>query len=686
MIRNEWFRGACAVLIGAGMLTLASCGDGSITDGVGLEPAPAKLDIVSGQQQSAPANAELPEPLVIRVTDAKGNPLGGQIVNFRVTSGGGSVFGGASLTNSSGIAQERWTLGSALGAQSLEARAVDATTGEKRVYATFQANAYDPDAAVATVAVAPARGSVQAGATLQFSALARDAQGNTLSGRSFTWASSNTSVATVSSRGLVTGRAAGSATITATSEGQSGSVALTVTAPSQATEPPPSPQTPVLATTSVSADSFSVRASWNRLATAASYEASSGAMQGTWTWQAAAPDTTVTFRVRRGASSNATYWFCVGGVNAAGTGQRACNQYTEPAPSGGSEPAPSVASVAVSPPSGSVAVDETIQLTATTRDAQGNALTGRTVTWASSNTSVATVSSRGVVTGRAAGSATITATSEGRSGSANVTATVTTPEPEPAPPSGEVLFRSSWNSGTGNGDAAVSDGGIWPALVCPAFARQPVLSVVPGSQIGWTATANVLQVTNRGSEYCGQVETRNQLPQGQDLFIRMYIRVENESQINFHPVDLNCCGDIQVPLWSIDRPQAGVSYVPRMIIKPRDGRGDQRFSPPALAQRQWYRFEWHVDYVSGGRSRVYPRIYDLAGTLLYDADDYRHQDTGQTLQAFYDAGGYNTFSNLDLARRFAIGYEGSAMARDNGALWYYAAVEIRSDSWVGPVR
>ncbi|HMH84225.1 MAG TPA: alkaline phosphatase family protein, partial [Gemmatimonadales bacterium] len=54
------------------------------------------------------------------------------------------------------------------------------------------------------------------------------------SGRTVTWTSSNTTVATVSASGLVTGKVAGSATITATSEGQSGTSALTVTA-----APPP---------------------------------------------------------------------------------------------------------------------------------------------------------------------------------------------------------------------------------------------------------------------------------------------------------------------------------------------------------------------------------------------------------------------------------------------------------------
>ena len=64
-----------------------------------------------------------------------------------------------------------------------------------------------------------------------------------------------------------------------------------------------------------------------------------------------------------------------------------------------------------------------VQLTATPRDANGNALTGRIVTWGSTNTAVATVNGSGLVTGVAAGSATITATSETKSGTAALTVT-----------------------------------------------------------------------------------------------------------------------------------------------------------------------------------------------------------------------------------------------------------------------
>src|SRR2546430_4868355 len=85
-----------------------------------------------------------------------------------------------------------------------------------------------------------------------------------------------------------------------------------------------------------------------------------------------------------------------------------------------------VASVTVTPASASVQQGATVQLTATPRDANGTALSGRVVTWGSNNTAVATVSGSGLVSGAGAGSATITATSEGQSGTAAITVTAPT--------------------------------------------------------------------------------------------------------------------------------------------------------------------------------------------------------------------------------------------------------------------
>jgi hypothetical protein len=84
---------------------------------------------------------------------------------------------------------------------------------------------------VASVGVTPTSATITAGATKQLAASAFDANFNVLSGRVVTWASSDQSRATVDGSGLVTGVAAGVASITATSEGKSGSAQITVNAP-----------------------------------------------------------------------------------------------------------------------------------------------------------------------------------------------------------------------------------------------------------------------------------------------------------------------------------------------------------------------------------------------------------------------------------------------------------------------
>jgi N-acetylneuraminic acid mutarotase len=81
----------------------------------------------------------------------------------------------------------------------------------------------------------------------------------------------------------------------------------------------------------------------------------------------------------------------------------------------------SVASVTVTPVTATISPGGGVLLTATTKDATGNVLTGRAVTWASGNTAVSTVLATGFVIGNAPGSATIIATSEGKSGTAAIT-------------------------------------------------------------------------------------------------------------------------------------------------------------------------------------------------------------------------------------------------------------------------
>ena len=83
---------------------------------------------------------------------------------------------------------------------------------------------------VAAVLVAPTAAALAVGATLQLSAAAVNAAGDTLIGRSIVWATT-TGAVSVTTTGLVTALSAGTATVTATSEGKVGSAAITVGGP-----------------------------------------------------------------------------------------------------------------------------------------------------------------------------------------------------------------------------------------------------------------------------------------------------------------------------------------------------------------------------------------------------------------------------------------------------------------------
>ena len=92
-------------------------------------------------------------------------------------------------------------------------------------------------------------------------------------------------------------------------------------------------------------------------------------------------------------------------------------------------PQPAVASVTVAPSGASLTVGDTVRFVATVRDASGHVLTGRVVTWASSDPTMATVSGTGLVTGVRADAqqVMITATSETVNGTAGITVAAAVP-------------------------------------------------------------------------------------------------------------------------------------------------------------------------------------------------------------------------------------------------------------------
>ncbi len=379
-----------------GQYKVVATGDpGGVSDTALVTVTLAPVSAVSVAPTAATILVGATTQLQATTTDSLGNVLTGRTVTWASNNSAVTV-------NGNGLATGAGT-GSAT---------ITATSEGKSGTATVTVT----NVPVATVTVAPTSANLQTAQTVQLTATARDASGNILSGRVITWSSSNASVASVNGSGLVTGAGAGSATITATSEGQSGTSSVTVTF------------VPVASVT-VNPGSASVQVGQTVQLTATPKDANGTALPGrVVTWSSA--NTAVatvngTGLVQGAAAGSAT-------ITATSEGQSGTATVTVTV-------AP-VATVSVSPTSAYVQPGQTVQLTATTKDANGNTLTGRTVTWAGNNTAAATVSSSGLVTGVATGTAGIIATSEGKSGSAAIVVG-TPPPPTGCAPTGSGVCR-----------------------------------------------------------------------------------------------------------------------------------------------------------------------------------------------------------------------------------------------------
>ncbi len=185
---------------------------------------------------------------------------------------------------------------------------ITATSEGKRATATVSVTPVP----VSSVSIVPSSVTLASGKTAPLTALPMDDDGNVLSGRTISWATDRTLVATVDASGVVTGIAPGTARITATTGGKSGTATITVTL---------------------------------------------------------VP----------------------------------------------------VAMVIVSPGSATVQRGGTQQLTARVEDAAGNSLSGRSITWSSGSSTIARVSTNGLVTGVNRGTVVIYAESEGKRGQATIT-------------------------------------------------------------------------------------------------------------------------------------------------------------------------------------------------------------------------------------------------------------------------
>lgn len=147
-LATTWTLGTVA---GAHTVT-ATSGSGSAQFGAtATADVAASVASVSGDAQTALVSSELPESLVVKVTDQYGNAVSGTDVVWSVTSGGGSVAPTNTTTDATGQAKTSWTLGSASGQQTAQAAATGLGGSPVQFTATgtsLQVSSVSPDTIV----------------------------------------------------------------------------------------------------------------------------------------------------------------------------------------------------------------------------------------------------------------------------------------------------------------------------------------------------------------------------------------------------------------------------------------------------------------------------------------------------------------------------------------------------------
>ena len=251
---------------------------------------------------------------------------------------------------------------------------------------------------VSTVVVSPSASSLFVGATAALATTLRESGGVLLGARVTGWSSSNQTVASVSATGVVTGVAPGGpVTITATSEGRSGTAQVTVL------------QVPV-ATVTVTPAGLTVAQGSTATLTATPRDRDGVILTGrpvTWSSNSPAIAAVSATGVVTGVAPGSAI------ITATSEGQRATVDVTVQAPP--------VATVRVTPATVNISIQQSVALSASVQDANGNTVSGAVVQWTSQNVAVATVNSSGVVTAQSAGTTTIRATSGAVVGTATVT-------------------------------------------------------------------------------------------------------------------------------------------------------------------------------------------------------------------------------------------------------------------------
>ena len=206
--------------VAAGSATISATSAGKAgTSVVTVTAPPPVVTTVTVSPPAASIQTGTTTTLSATVKDQRGNVMTGQTIAWSTDNAA------AATVNSSGVVS-----GIAAGSATIAA----ASSGVSGTATITVTSTPPPPPVVTTVTVSPTTAAVNAGATTGLTATVKDQNGNVMTGQTVTWSTNNAPVATVNSSGVVTGVSGGSATITATSSGKSGTSSITVNVP-----PPP---------------------------------------------------------------------------------------------------------------------------------------------------------------------------------------------------------------------------------------------------------------------------------------------------------------------------------------------------------------------------------------------------------------------------------------------------------------
>jgi hypothetical protein len=128
-------RRAPGPFISLALALTAACSDAASAPGGATSDAPI-LRLVRGDSQISAAGTDLPSPIVVGVTNARGKPLAGVTLDW-TTTGDGRLEPERLVTDDSGLVRADWTLGAEIGRH-----VATASLGSQRV--AFRATAVEP--------------------------------------------------------------------------------------------------------------------------------------------------------------------------------------------------------------------------------------------------------------------------------------------------------------------------------------------------------------------------------------------------------------------------------------------------------------------------------------------------------------------------------------------------------------